>query len=257
MNWTGLAATVWDPSGGDRQQHDTEFIKQMVRQNNGPALDVGCGTGRVLLRCLEDGLDVDGLDSSADMLALCRAKAEAKGYAPFLAQQPMQEMDMPRRYQTIFIPCGTFCLLTQREQALEALRRAYRHLGDGGQLIFNLFWVFGDGEPLSANPLGGDNEWGKLWDTDLPDGRLIKQQLKRLKIDRAEQLLTALRRYQLFENDQLVAEEIFHSDERWYFPHEMTLLLEKVGFRSVEIRGGWSEAPFTDQDDNLVFIAQK
>lgn len=258
MNWTGLAALIWDASGGDSLQYDHPFIKQIIEQNNGPALDVGCGTGRLLLRYLAARLDVEGVDTSADMLAICRQKARERGLPePTLYEQAMQALALPRRYKTIFIPCGTFCLLIDREEAWQALHRFYDHLEPGGALVFNLFWPFGDGEPLSERPNGGDNEWGPLWDDVLPDGRLMKQHVKRLKIDRAEQLLLAKRRYQLYDGEQLVAEEIFDSNERWYFKHEMTLMLERVGFHGIQVKDGWSDDHFAERHDSMVFIACK
>ena len=47
----------------------------------GLALDVACGAGRLLRRYLQAGLAVEGVDSSADMLAVCRQKAAADGLA--------------------------------------------------------------------------------------------------------------------------------------------------------------------------------
>jgi SAM-dependent methyltransferase len=258
MNWTGLAALVWDASGGDEPQWDHDYIKRIIEQNDGPALDVGCGTGRLLLRYLAAGLVVDGVDTSADMLNLCRQKAAERGLPPpTLYHQAMQDLNLPRQYKTIFIPCGTFCLVIDRAQAWQALRRLYDHLESVGVLIFNLFWPFAPGEPLSEKPNGGDGEWGPLWDDTLPDGRLMKQHVKREKIDRAEQLLLAKRRYQLYDNGQLVAEEIFDSNERWYFKYEMTLLLEKVGFQDIQVKDGWSDDDFAERHDSMVFMAHK
>jgi ubiquinone/menaquinone biosynthesis C-methylase UbiE len=258
MNWTGLAALVWDPSGGDEAQEDHDFIKRVIEQNDGPALDVGCGTGRLLLRYLAAGLDVDGVDTSADMLAICRQKAGERGLPePRLYQQGMQALELARRYQTIYIPCGSFVLLTDRNDAWEALRRFYAHLEPGGMLVFNVFWPFTPGEPLSDNPNGSDGEWGSLFDHTLPDGRVMKQHVKREKIDRVEQLLLAKRRYQLYEEDQLVAEEVFDSNERWYFKQEMILMLEKVGFKDIEVKGNWSEEDFAEPHYSMVFVARK
>lgn len=259
MNWTGLAAMAWDPSGGDEPQFDHDFIRRLIEQHPGPALDVGCGTGRLLLRYLQAGLDVDGVDTSVDMLAICRAKADRQGLAPKLYQQSMQALDLPRTYRTIFIPCGTFCLIVDRAEALEALRRLYAHLEPNGILVFNLFWVFGDGEPLSRKPLGSDGEWGDLWRHALPDGSVIAQHLKRESINRVDQLLLAKRRYQLIREGQVVAEEVFDSNERWYFKYEMVLLLEKVGFQDIQVKDGWSNDDFTDrqQHDVMVFIGRK
>lgn len=258
MNWTGLAAQIWDASGGDEPQNDLEPIRAAVEQNRGPALDVGCGAGRIILRLLAAGLDVDGVDTSADMLALCRSKGEAQGLQPSLYQQAMQHLDLPRRYRTIFIPCGTFCLITDRSEARQALDRLHEHLQPGGELIFNLFWPFDDGGPLSDNPLGGDNEWRDLWSHELPDGRTVAQTLKRLSIDGVEQLLLAKRRYQLINDGVLVAEETFDSNERWYYNHEILLMLERAGFEDVRVGGNWTDEPFDESRHySIVYRARR
>lgn len=258
MNWTGLAALAWDPSGGDEQQHDHDFIRRILEEQGGAALDVGCGTGRLLLRYLEAGLSVEGMDTSADMLAICREKAAMRGLPePALYQQAMQSLDLPGRYRTIYIPCGTFCLIIDRAEAFEALRRFHAHLEPGGLLVFNLFWPFGDGEALSKKPLGGWKKWGKLWDHPVPDGGFMKQSLMRTSFNRAEQFFTAKRRYQLIRGGRIVAEEIFDSNERWYYKHEMVMMLEISGFTEVQVRDGWSEKEFAETHDSMVFIARK
>jgi SAM-dependent methyltransferase len=257
MNWTGLAAKAWDPSGGDEAQDDYPYLRKLLEIQAGPALDVGCGTGRLLLRFLRDGFDVDGVDTSPDMLEICRSKAERLGVLPNLYLQPMQGLDLPRRYATIYIPCGSFCLVTDLIQAWEALVRMNAHLEDGGLLVFNLFWPFAEGEPLSPNPLGQAGEWGELWSHPQPDGSIIAQHIMRLKIDRVEQVLLAKRRYQLLVEGQVVEEEIFDSNERWYFKHEMVLMLEKTGFRDIEVKGNWSEADFAEPHSSIVFLARK
>jgi SAM-dependent methyltransferase len=257
MNWTGLAATAWDPSGGDEPQADHPFLHDLLERQHGPALDVGCGTGRLLLRFLRDGFDVDGVDTSSDMLEICRQKATTLGALPSLYLQPMQQLDLPRRYATIYIPCGSFCLVIDRNEAWETLVRLYAHLEDTGILVFNLFWPFADGEPLSAEPLGGDQVWQELWSHPQADGSLIAQQLMRLRIDRVEQLLIAKRRYQQIVAGNVVAEEVFDANERWYFKHEMILMLEKAGFQQVEVKGNWSNDDFAEPHESIVFVAHK
>jgi SAM-dependent methyltransferase len=256
MNWLGLAAQAWDPSGGDTLQPDSVAIRTIIDANPGPALDVGCGTGRLLLRYLAAGLDVDGVDTSADMLAICREKAAAQGLSPRLYQQAMQDLDVPRTYQTIFIPCGSFCLITDRGQAFEALRRFHRQLNPGGMLVFNLFWPFAQGEPLSASPNGAGGEWTE-WDTSsLPDGRQIVQHLRMTGLDRVEQVLIAERRYRLVQDGQISQEEIFAANERWYFKHEIVLMLERVGFHSIEVKGNWTADDFAEPHYSMVLIAR-
>jgi SAM-dependent methyltransferase len=258
MNWTGLAAKIWDPSGGDEPQADYPYIKKLLEQNTGAALDVGCGTGRLMLRYLKEGFEVEGIDTSADMLMLCREKAAAQGLAqPTLYEGYMQNLDLPRKYQVIYVPCGTFCLVTDRAQAFDTLRRFYDHLNPGGLLVFNLFWPFGNGEPLSDTRLAKDENWNPMWSNDLPDGSIVSQSMRLVRLDRAEQLLIAQRRYQLFKDGQLVAEEIFDANERWYYKQEMILTLEKFDFRDLQVKGDWTDADFADGHDSIIFLARK
>lgn len=257
MSRIGWVAQAWDPSGGDEPQADYAFIRSVLDAQHGPALDIGCGTGRLLLRYLHDGFDVDGIDTSASMIEICRKQAEALGLSPNLYVQSMQQLDLPRRYNVIYIPCGSFCLVTDLNEAWETLVRINAHLEEDGVLVFNLFWPFSDGEPLSSNPLGRQGEWGDLWAHRQPDGSLVAQHLMRLRIDRVEQLLFAKRRYQRLVDGEIVQEEVFDANERWYYKHEMLLMLEKTGFRDVQVKGNWTNEDFAEHHGSIVYVARK
>src|SRR5258707_12670168 len=99
--YKGLIAQAWDVLRGDPSKWaDRFFYRQLIEQYGQPVLDVGCGTGRLLLDYLAEGLDVDGVDVSPDMLALCRAKAERLGLPPTLYAQPVGTPALPREHAT-------------------------------------------------------------------------------------------------------------------------------------------------------------
>ena len=105
--YRGLIAQAWDLLRGDYSTWpDRPLYREIIERQAGPALDVGCGTGRLILDYLAAGLDVDGVDNSPDMLALCRAKAAGLGIdvENRLYLQEMDRLDLPRRYATIFVP---------------------------------------------------------------------------------------------------------------------------------------------------------
>ena len=93
-----------------------------------PALDVACGTGRLLIPYLRAGLDVDGCDVYADMVARCRQKTEQEGLSPTLFVQPMHEVEAPRTYRTIYV-CGSFGLGSTRERSSASRARCGRGSG--------------------------------------------------------------------------------------------------------------------------------
>lgn len=256
MSWTGIAAQIWDPGGGDTEQYDTVYLQHVIERNNGPALDVGCGTGRLLLRYLAAGLDVDGLDPSGDMLALCREKATARGLNVTLYQQSMHEMTLPRKYKTIFIPCGTFCLLIHREDALQALRCMYEALEPGGELVFNLFWEMGKGGWFWGKP---DGKWGRMFYNNLPNGVQVFQYMMLDKVDHAEQQLFARRRYRVVSKGQVIREQIYSAHERVYGKYEIQMMLELTGFRDICIYDGWQDEPepFAGKHNAMVIHGRK
>ena len=73
----GLMARWW--SEVNLLLEELAYYRGAIERFGEPALDLGCGTGRLLVGLLEAGLDVDGVDVSADMLATARAVGDAAG----------------------------------------------------------------------------------------------------------------------------------------------------------------------------------
>src|SRR6266566_3966646 len=130
----GVVAQWWAEFNADGPE--IACFRAFIERYGQPALDVACGTGRLLLPYLRDGLDVDGCDVSADMIELCREKAAREGFLPTLFVQPMHELDPPRTYKTIFV-CGGFGLGSTREQDTAALDRFHENLEPGGTLVLD------------------------------------------------------------------------------------------------------------------------
>ena len=97
----GLAALHWSQISLTDRRADQAFYQNMIEQNGGKALELGCGAGRLLLTFLKMGLDVEGVDISPDQLATCRKDGEAAGLTPVVYEQKMQELNVLNRYNTI------------------------------------------------------------------------------------------------------------------------------------------------------------
>ena len=48
-DYTSLAMIAWELFSGDEPGPDHAFFQRVIEQNGGAALDVGCGTGRLLV----------------------------------------------------------------------------------------------------------------------------------------------------------------------------------------------------------------
>ena len=257
----GLVAQWWAEfnAGGP----EVPYFQRLIERYGQPALDVGCGTGRLLLPYRRAGLDVDGCDISPDMLALCQRNADREGIFVNLFEQAMHELDLPRAYKTILVS-GAFELSGDRYQALDALRRFYHHLEPGGVLALDHHVGY-----------AGDaaNYW-KYWQKDerdkLPapwpprgegrralDGSVFFNRVRLLDFDPLEQLLTLEVRVELERDGKQVAEEQYTLKDRIYFENELLTMLEHVGFGDIVVQGDYTETEAAADHGVLVFLARK
>jgi len=258
-SYDGISAYAWDWMGGDEIQADLPFYQRKIGEGGGKALDLACGTGRHLLRYLKLGLDVEGVDASEGMLARLREKAAAQGLRAVVYRQPMESFDLPHRYRTVFISGGSFQLLWQRQDAMQALRRCFRHLEPGGRLLIETFIPSEAWNPeldarLGEANIGEVSKWGP---TALPSGETVTTHVWMDSIDRFEQVKTDKRRYELSRAGEIINTELHTLRLRWYFTHELTLMLESAGFADVFIHGDYSDSPATAQSSETVYAATK
>ena len=135
--YTGLVADLYRPLRA--HSFDPAPYRAFIQGSGQPALELGCGDGDPLLALRAAGLDVEGVDSSADMLDRCRRNAARAGLDVVLHHQRMEALDLPRRYRSIFLAGPTFTLLADDDTALRALTGIRTHLADGGTALVPLF----------------------------------------------------------------------------------------------------------------------
>jgi SAM-dependent methyltransferase len=237
------------------------YFQQFIEGEGQPALDAACGTGRLLVPYLRAGLDVDGCDISPDMLELCRERAQREGLSPNLYPQAMHELDLPRRYRTVFI-CGGFGLGGNREQDLEALRRLHEHLEPGGLLVLDNEVPYADARLWSYWRKEERGELPKPWCSPgerrrASDGAEYALRSRVVDLDPLSQRVILEMRAEMWRDGKLVADEEHLLRMTMYFKDELVLMLERNGFAEVLVRGQYNDAEPTSEDDFLVFVAKK
>ena len=123
----GLVAEYWARNNIDAPE--VELYRPYLRE---PVLDAGCGAGRLLGPWHDEGIDIDGCDASADMIARCRERAP--GATLWVSR--LHELDPPRKYGTV-VACGVFGLGSTRDQDERAVARLHDALLPGGTLVLD------------------------------------------------------------------------------------------------------------------------
>ena len=256
----GLVAKWW--SEFNLEGPDIAYFQRFIEQDGQPALDVGCGTGRLLLPYLRAGLDVDGCDVSADMIALCREAAARERLSPTLFVQAMHELDPPRRYRTIVV-CGAFGLGSDREQDVGALQRFYGSLEPGGTLVLDIEvpyansrqWRYWECENRAALPESWNSRPGTRKRSS--DGNDYELRTRIVDLDPLRQSVTLQIRVEMSRAGRSLAEEEHTLDINLYFMNEFLAMLERAGFSEVAVRGNHTDEDATGDHDFLVFVARK
>jgi len=255
----GLVADWWAEFNLDGPEID--YFGRFVERGQ-PALDAGCGAGRLLLPWLRAGFDVDGCDVSADMVARCRDRARREGLEPTLLVQPLHDLDPPRTYRTI-VACGVFGLGSTRAQDEEALRRFHRFLEPGGTLLLDNEAPYSDGEQWRQWTKDERARLPESWSGPPPprrrarDGTEYTLHARTVDVDPLDQTLHLEVRVERWRDGKLDAQEEHRISIRSYFRDELLLMLDRAGFADVVVRGDYTDDEPTADTEFLVFVARK
>ncbi|MCL4301088.1 MAG: class I SAM-dependent methyltransferase [Anaerolineae bacterium] len=220
----------------------------------GPILEVGCGTGRLLVPLAEAGHTLTGLDLSPVALDAARAKIKAAGLPRqvTLYEADMRDFDLPQKnFALAFIPLNTFLHNHTLDDQLATLRAIRRHLQPAGQLIIDIFYP----DPALLAEADGRLYFESETVDDLT-GRTV-QWYWRHDIDLAGQM-----RHLTYILDEIGEEGLVRRVQlpfslRFVYRYEMELLLRASGFSVETIYGSYDLEPFHSHSQKMIFAARK
>ncbi|HUW83808.1 MAG TPA: class I SAM-dependent methyltransferase [Phycisphaerae bacterium] len=213
-------------SGSKDHSEEIEFWVKCIEASSEPILELGSGTGRVLVPLLERGFHIVGIDTSEDMMAKCLAACEANGLKAELHQQSMLEFDLPRDFGLIFLDSGGLGLFTRDQDIHSTFERVMAHLKPGGLFVYEFAPV-----PAEDNTNQNDGRWAGDWVTG-PDDVVIAWR-NRNKYDATTHVWERLFVVEKFVRGRLVETE---ANERWgcfFTVDEAVRYATSAGFRDI------------------------
>lgn len=230
---------------------DLDFWLALAEEHGGPILELGCGTGRVLLHLARHGHALTGVDNSPEMLRRLRAKlasaARQLSPAPQILEADIGDFALDQRFGLALMPFNTFMHLLAPEAQVAALANIRRHLSPGAALALDLVNA---GEAYTAP------EQGVVLERAFADGERSVQQFSMLRLDRAAQLAHITWLYDSLAPDGTLARTSVPLTLRYTFPGEMRLLLEKCGFALAHLYGDYDRSPFADGAPRMIVLAK-
>ncbi len=242
--------------------HDVPFYVERAREATGPVLEMGCGTGRVLLPTARAGIDIVGVDGSAGMLARLEERLagepEAVRERVRLAHGDIRTVDVrsvapngSSGFALVTAPFRVVHHLTTHADVRAWLRNVARHLAPEGTLVFDVFHP--DYEMVAAPPsVSVDIER-----TDPETGRTIRRVSSSHHHPEAQ---TFDVEFEWLVEGETGEEETIQAGTsllRWFTRDELALLLEVEGFEVIDCWGDFEGTPYREDAEAIVMRARR
>lgn len=247
-------ARYYDAETGHKTD-DLILYSQLAEAYGGPIFEVGCGTGRVLLHLAQEGYTVHGIDTSEAMLDRLENKLRAFPHLADLVTYTHGSVlayeGQANHYNMALLTYNAMMHFHDQDAQLMLLQRLHHLLTDDGLLVIDLpnageTFVTQDTDALVLDRTFIDDDTGHM---------VMLQSVSYL--DRTQHLMQVQWIYDEITEDGIVKRLHVPHVLRYYFYPEMTLLLEKAGFRIVEVFGSVEEDPFEDGCERMVIYAQR
>jgi SAM-dependent methyltransferase len=226
-----------------RDRPDVPFFVEAARESGGPVLEIGSGTGRVLIPTARAGFEIVGMDASAAMLAICRRDLAREPpevqKRVELVEADMRDFDLGRYFALATIPFRPFQHLVTVEEQLACLGCIRRHLTSGGRLILDLF-----NPSLEALTQPTGIESAPESEYSMPDGRQVVRRFKIVSRDRATQVNQVELIYDVMHPNGRTERLIHQFPMRYLFRFEAEHLLARAGFAVHQIYSSYDKQPF-------------
>lgn len=249
-NYGLLATKVYELTKpvGTSINGDIDYYIERLDGVTGKILEAGVGSGRMLIPLLEENFKIVGIDASSEMLSMCQKNLDIHQLNAELHTGNLIDFNLGyETFEGIIMPTSTFCLIETEKLAIEVLTNFYNHLTHHGKIIFDL--------DLPFYPELNETSISTF---EVSNKELITLERKIVEIDWLKQQIISHLTYSQWINGELVKTELQPFLLRWYGLSEITLLLEKVGFKNITISADYEylETP-TNSNQTITVEAYK
>jgi SAM-dependent methyltransferase len=241
-----------------RDRKDIDFYRQEAERSGGPVLELGCGTGRVLIPIARSGVNITGIDLSDHMLDICRRRladeSEDVQARADVIRADMSDFELGTKFKLVTSPFRAFQHLLTVAAQIRTLVNANRHLIPGGKLIMDVFNP--SLHALSAEDIG--EEFGEEPEFSLPDGRRIIRTHRIVEREHVNQISSIELIYNVTYPDGGRERLVHPFKMRHLFRFELEHLLARCGFNLEIVFSDFNRRPYgAIYPGELIVVAAK
>jgi SAM-dependent methyltransferase len=233
---------------------DLPFYLDLARRSRGPILEIGCGTGRMLLPIAREGVEIHGVDNSSAMLRVL--KSRLAGEPPevrkkaHLHKGDMRRFRLKKKFPLVIVPFRPLQHMFTLKEQLSALETAAFHLQPKGIFAFDVFYPKLD---LIWSGIGEEKqelEWREPGDPP----KVVRRFFRKDSVDKIHQRFNFTFIFRTYEGEQLIQEESEPFAMSYYtYPH-LLALFQLAGLEIVKEYGSFSKAPLDNSSEQMIFL---
>jgi SAM-dependent methyltransferase len=230
---------------------DLDFYVALAGRAGWPILEIGCGTGRVLVPLAKAGFEVTGVDVDPGMLERAQERVERAGLGGKirLVEEDARRLDLYQHFALGIVALNSFLHFTSDDDQVDVLRSAWRHLQPDGLLVLDL----PNPEPALLGEAGG--QVVLEWVRQDPETGAEVSKLRSQRVDTARQLVELTLLFDEAEGGTLSRHtRVFFL--RYVYRRELELLLEKCGFTLEAVYGGYDLSEYSSDSLKLIALAR-
>ncbi len=245
--YAGFEAEYYDLFAG---KGGIAFYRDWILQSEQPVsvLELGVGTGRILLELAKCDVSVTGVDWSPEMLAVANKKAERMKREVTLVEDDVHVLHLNERYSHILLPDGIFQHFITVAEQKNLLAVVRNHLKDDGLVAIDLVL------PPSKT------EWGIKKRKQMTEQKLIYFTVEG-STALQHQLFHYTGTYEHYRNGTLQSQYRVARELSLILPRELVYLLTLEGFSVVEIHENYQTSNSWDimkqSNEQLTYLGKK
>ena len=238
---------------------DIQFYVDLASISGGPVLELGSGTGRIMIPIARAGIKITGIDLSDRMISILRKKLKAEPEGTVskveILKNDIRGFDLGKSYPLVIVPFSTFQYLLEVPDQLSCLESCVKHLDDGGIFVLSVF-----NESISRL---SDNSLYKEFDItpefEMPDGRRVFRRFRYVERDYTRQVEIKESIFYISHPDGRSERLVHEFGMRYFFQYELIHLCARAGLNVKAVYSDYNYKPFDAafREGRMIIIAEK